>query len=99
MEAEVNGSTLPAVDYLPHQQEDRVTDDQEADAEHELDDITSSRPKKKRRVVQDSDKKFECPHVGCTKAYSRAEHLYRHQLNRKSPLYRKDFALTELTKL
>jgi hypothetical protein len=30
------------------------------------------------------DKKFPCPHEGCGKSYSRAEHLYRHQLNRKS---------------
>ena len=42
-------------------------------------------PKKRRRVVKPNpDKKFECKHEGCNKSYSRAEHLYRHQLNRKS---------------
>jgi hypothetical protein len=42
-------------------------------------------PKKRRRVVKPNpDKKFECKHEGCGKSYSRAEHLYRHQLNRKS---------------
>ena len=46
---------------------------------------TDEPPKKRRRVVKpNSDKKFECKHEGCGKAYSRAEHLYRHQLNRKS---------------
>lgn len=43
------------------------------------------RPKKRRRVIKPNpDKKFECKHEGCGKSYSRAEHLYRHQLNRKS---------------
>jgi hypothetical protein len=39
--------------------------------------------KKRRRSRKGMDKKFECPHEGCGKSYSRAEHLYRHQLNRK----------------
>lgn len=41
-------------------------------------------PKKQRRRSRkgNSDKKFECKHEGCGKSYSRAEHLYRHQLNR-----------------
>jgi hypothetical protein len=38
--------------------------------------------KKRRRSRKGLDKKFECPHEGCGKSYSRAEHLYRHQLNR-----------------
>ncbi|KAK5085787.1 hypothetical protein LTR05_005075 [Lithohypha guttulata] len=38
--------------------------------------------KKRRRVAKpNADKKFECSHEGCGKSYSRAEHLYRHQLN------------------
>lgn len=41
--------------------------------------------RKRRRSRKGLDKKFECPHEGCGKSYSRAEHLYRHQLNRKSP--------------
>jgi len=42
--------------------------------------------RKRRRSRKGLDKKFECPHEGCGKSYSRAEHLYRHQLNRMSPL-------------
>jgi hypothetical protein len=42
--------------------------------------------RKRRRSRKGLDKKFECPHPGCGKSYSRAEHLYRHQLNRKTPL-------------
>jgi hypothetical protein len=45
------------------------------------DEGTGSR--KRRRSRKGLDKKFECPHEGCGKSYSRAEHLYRHQLNRE----------------
>ncbi|KAI9833573.1 MAG: hypothetical protein M1826_007187 [Phylliscum demangeonii] len=38
-------------------------------------------PRKRRRSRKGLDKKFECPHPRCGKSYSRAEHLYRHQLN------------------
>jgi hypothetical protein len=38
--------------------------------------------RKRRRSRKSGDKKFLCPHEGCGKSYSRAEHLYRHQLNR-----------------
>lgn len=43
--------------------------------------------KRKRTRKGDSEKKFECKHEGCGKSYSRAEHLYRHQLNRKLPIF------------
>lgn len=56
--------------------------DADADADHEVDELADEKPKKKRRVIKISDKKYECPHPDCGKAYSRAEHLYRHQLNR-----------------
>lgn len=42
--------------------------------------------RKRRRSRKGLDKKFECPFPGCGKSYSRAEHLYRHQLNRKTSL-------------
>ncbi|RMZ76745.1 hypothetical protein DV737_g4728, partial [Chaetothyriales sp. CBS 132003] len=50
-------------------------------------------PKKRRRVGKpNSDKKFECKHEGCGKSYSRAEHLYRHQLNHTpKTIYRCDY--------
>lgn len=42
-------------------------------------------PKKRKRTRKISlDKRFECKHEGCGRSYSRAEHLYRHQLNRMS---------------
>lgn len=41
-------------------------------------------PRKRRRSRKGLDKKFECNHPDCGKSYSRAEHLYRHQLNRES---------------
>lgn len=39
---------------------------------------------KKRRVSKALEKKYACPQDGCGKSYSRAEHLHRHQLNRKN---------------
>ncbi|KAI1640036.1 fungal-specific transcription factor domain-containing protein [Biscogniauxia mediterranea] len=48
--------------------------------------------KKRRRSRKGLDKKFECPTEGCGKSYSRAEHLYRHQLNHSpKQIYRCDF--------
>lgn len=49
-----------------------------------IDPPSANSPKKQRRRSRkgNSDKKFECKHEGCGKSYSRAEHLYRHQLNR-----------------
>ncbi|POR36210.1 Zinc finger protein [Tolypocladium paradoxum] len=40
--------------------------------------------KKRRRSRKGLGKRFECPTEGCGKSYSRAEHLYRHQLNHNS---------------
>ena len=39
--------------------------------------------RKRKRSRKALDKKFQCPEQGCGKSYSRAEHLYRHQLNRE----------------
>ncbi|OQO05411.1 hypothetical protein B0A48_09179 [Cryoendolithus antarcticus] len=61
------------------------------DGDQDGHDIGDSKPKKKRRIIKTSDKKYECPEKDCNKMYSRAEHLYRHQLNPKgSHLQRKD---------
>ena len=38
--------------------------------------------RKRRRSRKGLEKKFDCKHDGCGKSYSRAEHLYRHELNR-----------------
>lgn len=59
-------------------------DEQDIDEDHEHEQANGGKPRRKRRRAefQTSDKKYECPDPGCGKKYSRAEHLYRHQLNR-----------------
>ncbi|KAL9064005.1 MAG: hypothetical protein Q9157_007995 [Trypethelium eluteriae] len=48
--------------------------------------------RKRRRSRKGLDKKFVCSHDGCNKSYSRAEHLYRHQLNHNpKQIYQCDF--------
>lgn len=61
--------------------DDDHVDDQDNQAEDG--DAPPGSSRKRRRSRKGLDKKFECPHEGCGKSYSRAEHLYRHQLNRK----------------
>ena len=46
--------------------------------------VASGKPRKRKRSRKGLDKNFACPQQGCGKSYSRAEHLYRHQLNRES---------------
>ncbi len=78
-------STEPHDETVEHNAGDIDADaDADADAEHEVDDPSDSKPKKKRRIIKTPDKKFNCPNPECGKSYSRAEHLYRHQLNRTS---------------
>ncbi|THX58495.1 hypothetical protein D6D06_02837 [Aureobasidium pullulans] len=49
---------------------------------HVDEDSSNARPvKRKRTASKPRDKRYECPQEGCDKSYSRAEHLYRHQLN------------------
>lgn len=65
------------------QQRQRTKSEEDVDAAYDDDDdLADSKPRKKRRVIKTSDKKYQCPHSDCGKSYSRAEHLYRHQLNR-----------------
>ena len=44
----------------------------------------SAADRRRKRSRKGLDKKYTCPQDGCGKSYSRAEHLYRHQLNRES---------------
>jgi hypothetical protein len=64
----------------------RPRHDEDPDADHEIeaDGADGTRRRKKRRIIQNSDRKYCCSEEGCGKKYSRAEHLYRHQLNRTS---------------
>lgn len=58
--------------------EDDSEDEKDGDAG-----AASGRPRKRKRSRKGLEKNFLCPQEGCGKSYSRAEHLYRHQLNRK----------------
>ncbi|KAF2430919.1 hypothetical protein EJ08DRAFT_660339 [Tothia fuscella] len=60
----------------------RGSENGDDDGHDDQEDGGSGSSKKRRRSRKGLDKKFECPHDGCGKSYSRAEHLYRHQLNR-----------------
>lgn len=51
--------------------------DQAEDDNHDNSSNSEEGPNRKRRRSRKGlDKKFECPHDGCGKSYSRAEHLY-----------------------
>ena len=60
----------------------KAEDDSEDDKDGETG-ATNGRPRKRKRSRKGLEKNFACPQEGCGKSYSRAEHLYRHQLNRK----------------
>ncbi|KAJ0115297.1 hypothetical protein J7T55_012573 [Diaporthe amygdali] len=52
--------------------------------------------RKRRRSRKGLDKKFECPHDGCGKSYSRAEHLDRHTA-KGSALNRRDSMIGQVS--
>ncbi|MCJ1398773.1 hypothetical protein MMC11_001974 [Xylographa trunciseda] len=74
------------------------TDDGKAE-DNSGDDVEDTGPKpsngqhrKRKRSRKGLDKKYHCPQGGCGKSYSRAEHLYRHQLNHTpKQIYKCDF--------
>jgi hypothetical protein len=82
---------MTEVERLPRdRRRDReMSDSHSADAEP----VVHGSPKKRKRSRKTHlDNKFECKHEGCGKSYSRAEHLYRHQLNHTpKQIYRCDF--------
>ncbi|KAK7981776.1 hypothetical protein PG988_004014 [Apiospora saccharicola] len=49
--------------------------DGDVDTKHENSSTDGGPSRKRRRSRKGLDKKFECPHDGCGKSYSRAEHL------------------------
>ena len=66
-----------------------VTAKGEGESGNEIEDgaqFVSGKQRKRKRSRKGLEKNFPCPHQGCGKSYSRAEHLYRHQLNRKLSL-------------
>ncbi len=68
MSAAAVDAEVPSRDEQSERQEEQPEDarelgdnDADADAEHEVDDIEDSKPRKKRRIIKLSDKKFDCP--------------------------------------
>ena len=58
-------------------------DDAEGSGDDDKDGGAKGGARKRKRSRKGLDKKYMCQHPDCTKSYSRAEHLYRHQLNRE----------------
>ncbi|KAL7915964.1 fungal-specific transcription factor domain-containing protein [Trichoderma velutinum] len=54
------------------------------DDQNEVSSNSEEPTRKRRRSRKGLEKRFECSAEGCGKSYSRAEHLYRHQLNHNS---------------
>ncbi|UKZ73828.1 hypothetical protein TrVFT333_001481 [Trichoderma virens FT-333] len=54
------------------------------DDQNEVSSNSEEPTRKRRRSRKGLEKRFECNAEGCGKSYSRAEHLYRHQLNHNS---------------
>ncbi len=69
------------------QDRDRSTtargEDESGDEKENGDGILGGKQRKRKRSRKGLEKNFPCPHQACGKTYSRAEHLYRHQLNRE----------------
>jgi hypothetical protein len=83
-----SGATEPQTPASPDRDEQRGRRREREDSEGDFDDNgdggdATGSSRKRRRSRKGLDKKFECPTEGCGKSYSRAEHLYRHQLNRE----------------
>ena len=64
-----------------------LTPKADPDGEHEDgvegDALVNGKPRKRKRSRKGLEKNFPCNFPDCGKSYSRAEHLYRHQLNRR----------------
>ena len=86
----ISESSVPDSESARGRRQDRESPDDGRVDEESGDDIDENASKlgngqhrKRKRSRKGLDKKYHCPHEGCGKSYSRAEHLYRHQLNRQ----------------
>ena len=61
----------------------RTDDNSGNENEYNTESIPAQKHRKRKRSRKGLEKTFFCPQEDCGKSYSRAEHLYRHQLNRK----------------
>lgn len=59
-------------------------EDESGDDERNGGVTNGGKPRKRKRSRKGLEKSFVCPFQDCGRSYSRAEHLYRHQLNRES---------------
>lgn len=87
MEQQSNTSASPGQDESRGRRRTREVDNGDDEQGDDQDNGGVGNSKKRRRSRKGLDNKFECPHEGCGKSYSRAEHLYRHQLNRMSTIF------------
>ncbi|UNI21576.1 hypothetical protein JDV02_007553 [Purpureocillium takamizusanense] len=72
-------------DHDGHTSMDRaMTQDHEPGDTNDVSSNSDEPAKKRRRSRKGLGKRFACSAEGCGKSYSRAEHLYRHQLNHNS---------------
>ncbi|KAI9368705.1 fungal-specific transcription factor domain-containing protein [Aspergillus egyptiacus] len=84
-------TTMSSLNHSNHGSHRREADLDPESPEMHGDNNTPARKRKRTRKVQ-ADRKFNCTYEGCGKSYSRAEHLYRHQLNHApKQIYRCDF--------
>lgn len=75
-------SAIPALDGPRNNR--RAHSEMETTSDNEAHAAVSATPRKRKRSRKvHSDRKYDCTFEGCGKTYSRAEHLYRHQLNRR----------------
>lgn len=95
MEQHSNTSASPGQDDSRGRRRTREVDNGDEEQGDDQDNGGVGNSKKRRRSRKGLDKKFECPHEGCGKSYSRAEHLYRHQLNRMYTTFIPDESLTD----
>ena len=87
----VSDNSIQDSESVRGRRQDRESPDEDRADEGSGDELEESTSKtgngqhrKRKRSRKGLDKKYHCPHDGCGKSYSRAEHLYRHQLNRSS---------------
>jgi len=65
----------------------RTQADVNSDGDVNVDTCGAQPGTKRPRLSKPREKKYACAEDGCDKFYSRAEHLYRHQLNRELPTF------------
>ncbi|KAH7328324.1 fungal-specific transcription factor domain-containing protein [Stachybotrys elegans] len=82
-EATYSGRARSLSDDNPDMDDEDAVDDNGQELADEAS-AQGTHVRKRRRSRKGLSKRFECKSEGCGKSYSRAEHLYRHQLNHQA---------------